>query len=151
MKNIFQIDGGIGKSVAATAVCQAINSQYPDDELIVITGYPEVFLCIPGIKVYNFNDMRYFYEQFIEGKDYRIMAHNPYLETAFVRGDTHVIKVWCDMFGINYNGELPKLHVTDREFNFYSNEFYSQKPLMVVQTSGGPKNQANQGVISKEV
>lgn len=142
MKIIFQIEGGIGKSVAATAVCNAINAQYPDDELIVITGHPDVFLCNSGMKVFNFDDMRYFYEQYIENRDFRIMAHNPYLETAYVQGDTHVIKVWCDMFAIKYNGEQPKLHLTEREFSFYSKEFYSQKPIMVVQTSGGPKEQA---------
>ena len=95
MKIIFQIDGGLGKSIAATAVCKAIKKQYSYDELIVISGYPEVFLCNTGIKVYHFNDMRYFYEQYIADGDYRIMAHNPYLETAYIKGDTHLIKVWC--------------------------------------------------------
>jgi hypothetical protein len=47
MKIIFQIDGGIGKSIAGTAVCKAIKAQYPKDKLYVITGYPEVFLCNP--------------------------------------------------------------------------------------------------------
>jgi hypothetical protein len=55
MKIIFQVDGGIGKSVAATAVCKAIKAQYPNDELIVVTGYPQVFICNPGIKVFHFN------------------------------------------------------------------------------------------------
>ena len=45
MKIIFQIDGGRGKCIAATAVCKAIKAQYPDSELIVVSGYPEVFLC----------------------------------------------------------------------------------------------------------
>jgi len=93
MNNIFQIDGGMGKSIAATAVCKAIKTQYPNDELIVITAYPEVFLGNPDMKAYNFNDMRYFYEQYIEGREYRIMAHNPYLETGFIKGDTHRSKV----------------------------------------------------------
>jgi len=30
MKIVFQISGGIGKSVAATAVCKAIKTRYPD-------------------------------------------------------------------------------------------------------------------------
>ena len=41
MNIIFQIDGGIGKNIAATAVCKAIKAQYPKDKLIVITGYPQ--------------------------------------------------------------------------------------------------------------
>ena len=44
MNIIFQIDGGIGKSIAATAVCKAIKAQYPNDKLIVISGckYPVI-------------------------------------------------------------------------------------------------------------
>jgi hypothetical protein len=149
MKIIFQIDGGIGKSIAATAVCRAIKRQYPNDELIVLTGYPEVFICNPEIKVYGFNELRYFYEQNIDGQEYRILAHNPYLETAFIKGGTHLIKVWCEMFGIKYNGELPEIFINNREMNFFTNMFAgqnlfaSQKPIMVLQTNGGGKDQPN--------
>ena len=48
-KIILQIEGGMGKNVAATAVCKAIKTQYPDDHLIVLTGFPEVFLCNPYV------------------------------------------------------------------------------------------------------
>ena len=66
MKIIFQIDGGIGKSVAATAVCRAIKKAYPNDELIVVTAHPEVFLANPCVKtVYGRNDMSYFYVNII--------------------------------------------------------------------------------------
>jgi hypothetical protein len=149
MKIIFQIDGGIGKSIAATAVCKAIKAQYPNDELIVITGYPDVFLCNPGMKVYGFHELRYFYEQYIFGNDYRILAHNPYLETAFIKGDMHLLKVWCEMFGIKYNGEIPELFINNREQTFHTNHFAgqnlfaSQKPLLLIQTNGGGADQPN--------
>jgi len=143
MNLIFQIDGGMGKSVAATAVCKAINTQYPNDTLIVITGYPEVFMCNPRMKVYGFNELRYFYEQYIEGKEYKIMAHNPYLETAFVKGDTHVIQVWSEMFGIKYNGEMPEVIINDREQHFFGNQLATPKPLLLLQTNGGGKDQPN--------
>jgi len=115
MKIIFQIDGGIGKSIAATAVCKVIQKQHPNDELIVITGYTDVFLCKPELKVYNLNELRYFYEQNIEGKDFRVLAHNPYLETDFIKGGKHLVQVWCEMFGIKYNNELPELSINSRE------------------------------------
>jgi len=144
MKIIFQIDGGIGKSVAATAVCRAIKTQYPKDQLIVITGYPEVFLCNPHIdKVFNFNDLRYFFNDYIEEQDVKIMAHNPYVETNFIKEQGHLVKVWCEMFDIKYNGELPELFINNREMNFYANQFKSQKPIMILQTNGGAANQQN--------
>ncbi len=34
--SIFQINGGLGKHIAATAVGQAIKAAYPDRELIVV-------------------------------------------------------------------------------------------------------------------
>lgn len=39
MNIIFSIQGGMGKSIMATAVCKAIKKQYPDSTLIVVTGY----------------------------------------------------------------------------------------------------------------
>ncbi len=144
MKIIFQIDGGIGKSIAATAVCRAVKRQYPNDQLIVITGYPEVFLCNPYVdKVFNHNDLRYFYQDHVEGQQVKMMAHNPYLETDFINLNGHLIKIWCDMFGIQYNGEMPELFINQSEFSFYSKQLGSPKPVMLLQTNGGAANQPN--------
>jgi hypothetical protein len=143
MQNIiFQIDGGIGKSIMATAVCEAIKNQYPKDQLIVITSYPEVFLCNPHVdKCLSHNDLSYFYQDYIEGKKVKAFLHNPYMETSHIQQECHLIKTWCDMFGVEYNGEEPKLYLTNREINFYSNQFQSDKPLMVIQTNGGGADQ----------
>ncbi len=144
MKIIFQIDGGIGKSVSATAVCKAIKKQYPDDQLLVITGYPEVFLCNPNVdKVFNFNSLNYFYQDHIEGQEIRAFLHNPYLATDFIKENGHLVKVWCEMFGVEYNGELPDLYINNREQTFFGNQFASPKPIMVLQTNGGAPNQPN--------
>ncbi len=144
MNIIFQIDGGIGKNVAATAVCKAIKKQYPKDTLIVITGYPEVFLCNPNVdKTFNHNDLRYFYQDYIEGKQVKMMLHNPYLETEFITLNGHLNKVWCEMFDVKYNGELPEVFLNNRELGFFGNQFRSDKPIMVIQTNGGAANQPN--------
>ena len=145
MKIIFQIDGGIGKSVAATAVCKAIKTQYPKDKLFVITGYPEVFLCNPNVdKVFNFNNLSYFYEDHVEGQQVKMLLHNPYAETDFITHNGHLIKVWCEMFGIKYNGEQPELFINNREQTFFGNQIgVSQKPIMVLQTNGGAQDQPN--------
>lgn len=144
MKIIFQIEGGIGKSIAATAVCKAIRTQYPDDDLIVISAYPEVFLCNPCItKVYDFNHLNYFYQDHIEGQEVKAMLHNPYFESNFLMEEGHLIKVWCEMFGIKYNGELPDIYLNNREQTFFSSQFVTDKPIMLIQTNGGPANQTN--------
>lgn len=144
MNIIFQIDGGIGKSIAGTAVCRAIKKQYPNDQLIVITGYPDVFLCNPNVdKVFNFNNLNYFYTDYIEGKHVKMCVHNPYLHTDFINLNGHLIKIWCEMFEIEYNGEMPELFINNREFNFFGNKFASQKPIFLIQSHGGGGNQPN--------
>ncbi len=144
MKIIFQIEGGIGKNVAATAVCKAIKKKYPDDELIVLTGYPEVFLCNPNVnKALNINDLSYFYQDNIANQKIKVLLHNPYFATDFLNGNIHLIQVWCEMFGLKYEGELPELFINEREKAFYTNQFGSQKPIMVMQTNGGGANQPN--------
>ena len=52
MNIIFQISGGIGKSILATAVCKAIRKKYPNDKLIVVTGYPDVFTNSKKVDMY---------------------------------------------------------------------------------------------------
>jgi ADP-heptose:LPS heptosyltransferase len=49
MNIILQINGGIGKAIMSTAVCRQIKKQYPDSQLITISGYPEVFLDNPSV------------------------------------------------------------------------------------------------------
>jgi len=143
MKNIiFKIDGGIGKSIMATAVCEAIKKQYPNDKLIVITAYPDVFLCNPNVdKCYTHNNLFYFYQDFVDNKSIRAFLHDPYLETSFIKRECHLIETWCSMFSIKYNGEQPKLYLTDREVNFYANQFASDKPIFLIQTNGGGAEQ----------
>ncbi len=144
MNIIFQVDGGIGKNVAATAVCKAIKKQNPKDRLIVITGFPIVFFGNPHVdKVLAANDLLYFYQNHVHGQNVKAFLHNPSLETDFVIGNGHLIKVWCEMFGVKYSGELPELFLTNREQTFLSNQFSSPKPLMVIQSNGGQQTQQN--------
>ena len=153
MTIIFQIDGGIGKSVMATAVCRAIKTQYPKCKLIVITGYPEVFLCNPFVdRAFNHNNLSYFYEEHIEGQEVKMMVHNPYLESDFIMLRGHLIQVWCAMNGIKYNGEIPELFINERERAFYINQFGKfEKPIMVLQTNGGAANQQNKYSWSRDL
>lgn len=144
MKIIFQIDGGIGKSIAGTAVCKAIKKHYPEDQLIVITHYPEVFFCNPNIhKVLHPNNLHYFFQEHIQGQEVKAFLHNPYFESDFINQKGHLIKIWCEMFDIPYNNELPELYINNREMEFLGKSFTSNKPIFLIQTNGGAPNQPN--------
>lgn len=144
MTILFNISGGIGKCIAATAVCEAIMKQYPDAKLIVGSAYPDVFIGNPFVyRTFMFGGVNYFYSDYIDGKDVKVFSHDPYLETAFVKREKHLIEIWCDMFGIKYNGEQPKVFLTQEEINFYSKKYVSEKPVLALQTNGGAPDQQN--------
>jgi len=145
MKIIFQINGGIGNSIIGTAVCAAIKKQYPDCKLIVITGYPEVFEG--NRKVYMVKrqeEMTYFWREHIEGQeDTKFFMQEPYIATDFIHRRGHLVKVWCEMNGITYNGELPELFVSHKEKTSFGAMIPTQKPILLLQTNGGMPNQTD--------
>lgn len=137
MNIIFQINGGLGKSVMATSVCKSIKQKYPESNLIVITGYPDVFLNNPNVhRCIKFNEAKYFYKDYIEGKDFLYFGQEPYLTDDYIHGDTHLIDIWCKLYELpvlQYNGEL---YLTKRELDFYSKKYDFSTPFIALQTSG---------------
>ena len=145
MKIVLQINGGIGKSIMATAVVAAIKNQHPDSRVIVITGYPEVFEG--NRKVYKnlrHNELNYFYREHIQDQpDTLLFMQEPYLDTEFIHRRGHLIEVWCHMNGIEYSGELPELFISHKEKTAYAGMFQSPKPILLLQTNGGMPNQTD--------
>lgn len=122
----------------ATAVCAAIKKQYNKSNLIVVSGYPEVFINNPHVyRSFGFGQTSYFYQEYVKKQDVLVFANDPYLTTEHIKQKQHLIKTWCDMFGIEYNGEMPEIFLTAREQKFYAVNYVTDKPLMVIQPNGG--------------
>lgn len=142
MNIIFQINGGLGKSIISTAVCENIKKQYPDDKLIVLTAYPEVFINNPNVdRCIQMGSANYFYPDFIKDQDVKLMLQEPYLETNHVKGTEHLIETWCNINGVVCETTTPSIFLTQREIDFHSRKYQSDKPLMILQTNGGAAEQ----------
>lgn len=143
MNIIFQINGGIGKCILATSVCEAIKVQHPDSQLIVMSGYPEVFLDNPFVdRSFAFGQAQYFYQDFIENKEFKVFAHDPYLETTYLKQNEHLSKTWAEMFNIKALKDVtPKIYITEREKTFFASKFVSETPILLIQTNGGAQGQ----------
>ena len=135
---IWHVQGGLGKNVAATALCKSIKEQYKDRKFILVCSWPEVFLNNPYIdKVYNLGNLSHFYEKYIENKDVLVFKHEPYDQTGHITKQKHLIENWCDILGIKYNSQTPKLHINYAQKNVI-HKWARQKPLLLLQTTGGP-------------
>lgn len=135
---IFQIDGGIGKHIAATAVARCIKNNHPDRELIVVCAYPSPFINLDFVdRVYKTGITPYFYQDYILGKDSLLFKHEPYFTTDHVHKRKSLIENWCELYGLVYSGEKPQLVFNLRERQLANVLWDSDKPLMVLQSSGG--------------
>ena len=138
MNIIFQINGGIGKVVAATAVCKSIKVKYPDSKLIVVSGYPDVFLNNPNVnRAFAFGQQQYFYEEYVENQDFIVFAHDPYLDTTHLKFEEHLIETWCRIYDLPFIQKQGEIFLTQREVDFYSQKYISDKPIFLLQTNGG--------------
>lgn len=135
---IFQIDGGLGKSVMATAVLKVIKKEYKKANIIVITGFPDVFIGNPNAnKVLNPSQVANFYKQYIENKETKVFISDPYLTSDFITESAHLLKIWCDMYGLTYNGELPEIFLSKGEKEYFMPFYKIDKPIMAIQPNGG--------------
>ena len=138
MNIIFQINGGIGKVIAGTAICASIKAQYPDAKLIVVSGYPDVFLGNKNVdRVYAFGQQAYFYKEYIENQEVMVFGHDPYLDAKHIKQEEHLIETWCRIYGLPVTKTVGELFLTQREIDFFSKKFVSDKPIFLMQTNGG--------------
>lgn len=137
---VWQIQGGLGKNVAATALLKSIKETYPDRKLIVVASWPQVFLNNPHVdRVYNGGSIPHFYEDYIEEKDVIICTQEPYHQTGHITKKQHILQSWCELLGIEYKNQQPQLFYNYAEQKAYQQE-PSSKPILLIHTSGGPLN-----------
>jgi hypothetical protein len=139
--SIFHIEGGLGKHVCATAVAKCIKNNHTDRDLIIVCAYPEIFLNLPFVsRVYRIGMTPYFYEDYINDKDSLIFKHEPYFTGDHIHKRLPLIQNWCKLFDLNYQGESPELIFNLRQKQTGFNKWKREKPVMVIQTNGGPLN-----------
>ena len=107
MNVIFQIEGGLGKSIMATAMVKVIKKRYKNANIIVITAYPDVFLNNPDVfEVHNINQINGLYLKLIKDQKCKIFTEDPYRNSDFITEQPiHLFKTWCKIYGLNYNNE----------------------------------------------
>ena len=139
MKNIiFQVNGGVGKSIMATAVCRAIKKAYPDHNLIVLSGYPEVFIGNPNVhRFYRIGMAPYFYEDFVKGDDTIFMVDEPYISNGYLKKNMHLTEAWCENLGVKFDGVKPDLYLNPLEVTKTKFQAPNNKPVLIFQPFGG--------------
>ena len=145
MNIIFQIDGGLGKSIMGTAMVKVLRKRYKNSHLIVFTAYPDVFLNNPNVnECFHTNQMGGAYLKYIKDQDCKIFIEDPYRNTSFLTEKEHLFRTWCKIYGLNYNNEQPELYLTQPEIDYFKPFYNTEKPIFAIQPNGGPQGQGFQ-------
>lgn len=135
---IFHIEGGLGKHIMATAVMRRIKKVHPDKKLIVVCAYPELFINLPYVyRVYALGKTQYFYDDYVRGGKSIIYRHEPYLSDDHINKRKHIIRTWCDMYGLGYDNETPEIILNSRQSHLGNMLWKREKPIMLIQSNGG--------------
>jgi len=135
---ICQVDGGLGKNIMFTAVLKAIKKQYKKANIVVVTGYPDVFIANPNVnKVITGGATSGIYQKHIEGKDAKVFVADPYHASDYITESKHLMEIWCDMYGVKYDGEMPELFISKAEKQYFEPFYKMEKPIMAIQPHGG--------------
>lgn len=139
---LFLIDGGLGKSVMATAVIAEIKKQ-TNKSIGVVSTWPDVFINNPDIDLVLPYGVPYIKQLTIKDSG-RVLKFEPYHHTNYFSQDKHLVRCWLDGLGFDSDIEdqclLPKIYWNIAE-QINLSSIYNSLDLAnttVVNTTGGP-------------
>jgi hypothetical protein len=135
---VLSINGGLGKCIMATAVIASYKRTFPDAKVVVVSGYPETFVNNPYVyKNFSFQ-VPYLWTDYFGNPDYKVSAADPYFEESWIKNSPkHLIDIWCKMLGVDPVQKTPLLYFSGPEIDELNAMIKVDKPLMVVQSTGG--------------
>ena len=140
------MNGGIGKNIASTAVLRSLSAKLKEP-ISVITGWPLVYHGNPHVdQVWQFGQMDHFYDQHAADGVWLLDAE-PYRHPGYTAKDRHLLEVWCELLGCDWDGELPDLFLfkeEDRKAENFIQNLKKHKPVLITQFLGGPVPQQGQ-------
>jgi hypothetical protein len=119
-----------------TAVIRNWRLAHPESEIVVVSGYPEVFLHNPDVsRNFTFNHP-YLWADYYSDPDYKIYAQDVYLTQDWIQNKRkHFIEIFCDELGIDFIQQRPLLYFSAAEVDELKNMVKVDKPLLVVQST----------------
>jgi hypothetical protein len=135
---LLHINGGLGKVIMATAVIRSYKKANPNSKIIVVSGYPEVFVNNPDVYKNFPYQTPYLWQDYYGNPDWKVSAHDPYMEDSWIKNERkHLISTWCDLLGVPCLQHSPLLFFSAPEVDELQAMIKVDKPLLVVQSTGG--------------
>ena len=121
----------------------SLKSSDPERNIVVVSAWPQVWFNNPDVyQIYPFGQVANFYKNYIYKQDVKIYRHEPYHCEDYVLNRKHLINIWCDLIGVKWNGNGPKLYFSPLEIEYLKLKMLQNvtKPIFLLHTNGGGGN-----------
>ena len=139
MNIIFEIKGGIGKNIIATVILELLRKKYSKDKIIVISDSEAIFFKNPHADiVVGFDKRDFILDTYVHHQLYNclVLIKEVYDEPNYISNKGNIYEVWAKMYGLEYNGEKPKLYLSEEE-KLSPLKLNNKKPILVIHPQGG--------------
>jgi ADP-heptose:LPS heptosyltransferase len=140
---IFNVSGGFGKNIVATAVVRQLAEKFPDRKIIITSPHKNAWLNNPRIeKVVDLEKTPNFFAEVKKDPNCISFIQDPYQTEDFTYRRKHLIEIWCELCGLKWDKKMPEIFFTEAERKETLAVLPKGKPIFVIQTNGGYINQA---------
>ena len=118
MNIVFEISGGIGKNIIATVILELLRKKYSKDKIIVISDSKSIFVNNPHADiVVGFDERDFILDKYVHHQLYNclVLIKEVYNEPDYISNKGNIYEIWAKMYNLEYNGEKPKLYLSEEE------------------------------------
>ena len=139
MNIVFEISGGIGKNIIATVILELLRKKYSKDKIIVISDSKSIFFNNPHADIVaGFDERNSILDRYVHHQLYNclVLIKDVYNEPDYISNKGNIYEVWAKMYDLEYNGEKPKLYLSEEE-KLNPLKLNNTKPILVIHPQGG--------------
>lgn len=134
--NIYIVKGGIGKHVLFSSMIEKL-SEINNEKIIIVSSYPDLFKYHPKVEISVNHHQPGFYDEYIKDTDNNVIYQEPYYSN-YVKGKTHILKEWTNLYNIEYKDELlPDIYVDDFSIEECKRFVEMNNNFIITQFTGG--------------
>jgi hypothetical protein len=133
--NIYVVQGGIGKHVMFSSLIEKL-AEKDGEKILVVSAYSDLFKFHPKVEFSADFGQAGFYDKYVKETEHKIIYSEPYY-SGYVRGKTHLIQNWAELYGVNYENDVPDIYMDDYSLEECERFVEDFPNFIITQFSGG--------------
>ena len=141
---LLVVEGGLGKQIMSMSLLKGLANKYTN--VFTVSPYPDIFKASPYVTE-SFQHGVHDITNIVYDKGTTIFGYNPYQDSRFIKKEAHLMEVWNELVGLEYDENLlPEINLDLLDPIILKETEKIKKDLnkfIIVQFSGGQAAMTN--------